>query len=92
MFGARTCSRRKSPLSSQGSIQLSQNFVYPIYRLVLSRVGIACAIGLYMLVAKTRLGMVVRAGSVDRDMVRALGINVGPIFSMVFGIGAALAP
>jgi branched-chain amino acid transport system permease protein len=79
------------PAIFQGSIQLSQNFVYPIYRLVLSLVGIACAIGLYMLVSWTRLGMVVRAGSVDRNMVRALGINVGPIFSMVFGIGAALA-
>jgi branched-chain amino acid transport system permease protein len=79
------------PAIFQGSIQLSQNFVYPIYRLVLSFVGILCAIGLYMLVSWTRLGMVVRAGSVDRNMVRALGINVGPIFSVIFGIGAALA-
>jgi len=44
-----------------------------------------------LLVAKTRLGMIVRAGSYDRTMVRALGINVTPIFSLVFGLGAALA-
>jgi branched-chain amino acid transport system permease protein len=75
----------------RGSIQLSENFVYPVYRLVLSAVGVICAIGLFLLVTRTRLGMVVRAGSVNREMVRALGINIGPIFSLVFGIGAALA-
>ena len=75
----------------QGSIRFSEDFVYPIYRLVLSFVGVVCAISLYMLVSWTRLGMIIRAGSIDRNMVRALGINVGPIFSIVFGIGAALA-
>jgi branched-chain amino acid transport system permease protein len=74
-----------------GSVHLSSQVVYPTYRLFLGLVGLVCAIGLYLIVAKTRLGMIVRAGSVDRTMVRALGINVTPVFSLVFGLGAALA-
>ena len=65
--------------------------VYPVYRLVIAAIGLLAALALYLLVAKTRLGMIVRAGSIDRDMVRALGINVRPIFSLVFGLGAAFA-
>lgn len=79
------------PSFLNGSVALTEAMSYPIYRLVLGGIGLACAIGLFLLIAKTRLGMIVRAGSVDRDMVRALGIGVGPIFSAVFGIGAALA-
>jgi branched-chain amino acid transport system permease protein len=79
------------PAVFQGSVTLSSMIVYPIYRLVLAGIGLAAAVALYLVVAKTRIGMIVRAGSVDRDMVRALGINVLPIFSLVFGIGAAFA-
>ena len=79
------------PALLRGSVQLGDMVVYPVYRLVLAGVGLLCAVGLYLIVAKTRLGMIVRAGSFDRSMVRALGINVSPIFSMVFGLGAALA-
>jgi len=79
------------PASLIGSVHLGGQFVYPLYRLVLAGIGLLCALGLYLLVAKTRLGMIVRAGSYDRTMVRALGINVTPIFSLVFGLGAALA-
>ncbi len=79
------------PAFLRGSINISDLVVYPAYRLVLAGVGLLCAIGLYLVVSKTRLGMIVRAGSVDRTMVRALGINVTPIFSLVFGLGAALA-
>jgi branched-chain amino acid transport system permease protein len=79
------------PAAFQGSIQLSQMVVYPVYRLVIAAIGLGAAIALYLIVAKTRLGMIVRAGSVDRDMVRALGINITPVFSLVFGLGAAFA-
>jgi branched-chain amino acid transport system permease protein len=79
------------PPPFQGSIQLSSMIVYPFYRLVIAGIGLAAAVALYFIIAKTRLGMIVRAGSVDREMVRALGINVTPIFSLVFGLGAALA-
>lgn len=79
------------PAPFRGSVAFSDTIVYPTYRLLIAVVGLACAVGLYLLIAKTRLGMIVRAGSVNRDMVRALGISVRPIFSIVFGIGAALA-
>jgi branched-chain amino acid transport system permease protein len=75
----------------QGSISFSSMIVYPAYRLVLAAIGLAAAVALWLIVAKTRLGMIVRAGSVDREMVRALGISIVPIFSFVFGLGAAFA-
>jgi branched-chain amino acid transport system permease protein len=79
------------PPAFHGSIQLSSMVVYPLYRLVIAGIGIAAAVALYFVIAKTRLGMIVRAGSVDREMVRALGIDIRPIFSLVFGLGAAFA-
>jgi branched-chain amino acid transport system permease protein len=79
------------PTFLRGSIQFSDTIVYPIYRLALAAVGLLCAVGLYAVVAKTRIGMIVRAGSYDRGMVSALGINVAPVFAVVFGVGAALA-
>ena len=79
------------PLWLRGNINLGPMIVYPVYRLALAVAGILCAVGLYLIVSKTRLGMIVRAGSHDRSMVSALGINVGPVFAFVFGLGAALA-
>jgi branched-chain amino acid transport system permease protein len=78
------------PMFLRGSVHLSDMIIYPVYRLALAGAGLICAVGLYILVAKTRLGMIVRAGSVDRSMVSALGINVSPIFAIVFGLGAAI--
>lgn len=79
------------PAFLRGSIHLSDAIIYPLYRLALTGAGLLCAIGLYLVVAKTRIGMIVRAGSYDRSMVSALGINVAPVFALVFGLGAALA-
>jgi branched-chain amino acid transport system permease protein len=79
------------PAFLRGSVHFTEMIVYPVYRLALAATGLLCAIALYLIVAKTRIGMIVRAGSVDRQMVSALGINVGPIFALVFGLGAALA-
>lgn len=79
------------PEALRGSVQFSDLITYPVYRLALAGAGLVCAVGLYFLVTKTRLGMIVRAGSHDRGMVSALGINVAPIFGLVFGVGAALA-
>lgn len=75
----------------RGNVNLGPMIVYPVYRLALAVAGILCAVGLYLVVSKTRLGMIVRAGSYDRSMVSVLGINVGPVFAVVFGLGAALA-
>ena len=74
-----------------GSIALTDNLSYPVYRLFISAVCIALALGLYLLISKTRLGMKIRAGAFNRDMAEALGVNIKLIYSVVFGLGVALA-
>lgn len=64
---------------------------YPIYRLLIIAAGILVGIGLYLLITKTRLGMRIRAGASNRPMANALGVNIGILFTVVFGLGAALA-
>jgi branched-chain amino acid transport system permease protein len=64
---------------------------YPVYRLMVIGVGLAVAGLLYYLVARTRLGMLIRAGASNRIMVGALGIDIKLVFTLVFGLGAALA-
>ena len=73
------------------SIPLTNNLSYPVYRLFMSAVCIALAIGLYLLISKTRLGMKIRAGAFNRDMTEALGINIKRIHAIVFALGVALA-
>ena len=79
------------PLFLDGSMSLPLGIIYPTYRMFIILVGISVAIGLYWLVAKTRLGMLIRAGASNRTMVAALGVNVRLLFTVVFGIGAMLA-
>ncbi|MEE9428166.1 MAG: branched-chain amino acid ABC transporter permease [Paracoccaceae bacterium] len=74
-----------------GSFQLTEGLLYPTYRIALIGVGIAVAIGLYLLVTKTRIGMLVRAGATHPEIVSALGINIRGLFTIVFGFGAMLA-
>jgi branched-chain amino acid transport system permease protein len=74
-----------------GSIPLTENQSYPIYRLFISAACIAVAGGMYLVIQKTRLGMMIRAGASNREMVQALGINVSRLFAIVFSIGVALA-
>ena len=78
------------PLALSGPVQLLPGFSYPAYRLVVIGVGLAVALGLYLLVAKTRVGMRVRAGASNREMASAMGVNVRWLFTLVFGVGAAL--
>jgi branched-chain amino acid transport system permease protein len=73
------------------SIPLTENLSYPVYRLFMSGVCIALALGLYVLISKTRLGMKIRAGAFNRDMTEALGVNIKLIHAIVFAIGVALA-
>ncbi|HRP75799.1 MAG TPA: branched-chain amino acid ABC transporter permease [Rhodocyclaceae bacterium] len=73
------------------SIPLSDTLSYPVYRLVISGVCLLLAVGLYFLIQRTRLGMVIRAGSHDRDMVQALGIDINRLYRTVFAIGVVLA-
>lgn len=64
---------------------------YPAYRFAIIAVSSAVALGLYWLVAHTRLGMWLRAGATNRRMISALGVNIAHLFTLVFGLGAALA-
>jgi branched-chain amino acid transport system permease protein len=74
-----------------GSIPLTENLSYPVYRLFISGVCIALALGLYFLISRTRLGMKIRAGAFNRDMTEALGINIKLIHAVVFALGVGLA-
>ena len=64
---------------------------YPLYRLAIIVVGIAVAVGLYLLITRTRLGMRIRAGESDREMIAALGVDIRTLYTVVFALGAALA-
>src|SRR5437588_1372786 len=64
---------------------------YPAYRLAIIVVALAVALLLYIVVMRTRLGMLIRAGASNREMVGALGINIKLLYTFVFGLGAALA-
>lgn len=79
------------PESLRGAIVLTENLDYPIYRLFLSGICIAIAIAMYVILQKTRLGMIVRGGASNREMVQALGINVFWTYTSVFAVGATLA-
>ena len=75
----------------QGHVPLIGTSAYPVYRLVVIAVGLLVAAGLWYVVARTRLGMLIRAGASNRSMVAALGINIRLLYTLVFGFGAALA-
>jgi branched-chain amino acid transport system permease protein len=74
-----------------GHVDLLPGLRYPLYRLVIIAVGLAVAGLLWLVVARTRLGMLIRAGASNRAMVSALGINIRLLYTVVFGFGAALA-
>jgi len=73
------------------SIPLTDTLSYPVYRLFISGVCVALALGLYFMISRTRLGMKIRAGAFNRDMTEALGINIKLIHAIVFAMGVALA-
>ena len=74
-----------------GQVSIFGLFSYPAYRLAIIAVGLAVAMGLWILLTRTRAGMLIRAGASNRVMAGALGVNVVALYSMVFGLGAALA-
>lgn len=74
-----------------GSVELLFGIEYPIYRLMIIVAGLLVALGLYLLVSRTRVGMLIRAGASNRTMVGALGINIKLLYTLVFGLGATLA-
>jgi branched-chain amino acid transport system permease protein len=74
-----------------GHVDLLPGLRYPLYRLVIIAVGLGVAGLLWFVVARTRLGMLIRAGASNRAMVAALGVNIRMLYTFVFGFGAALA-
>ncbi len=81
----------QAPAWLAGTIALGDRMTYPTYRLFASGACIVIAIGLYFVVNRTRLGMMVRAGASNRDMVRGLGIDITRLYRIVFAAGVALA-
>ncbi|KRA00215.1 ABC transporter permease [Mesorhizobium sp. Root157] len=75
----------------QGAVPLPGGGQYQLYRLAIIGVGIVVAIGLYLLISRTRLGMRIRAGETDREMIAALGVDIRTLYTVVFALGAALA-
>ena len=72
-------------------MQIVPGVPYPAYRLAIIAAGLLVAIGLSLFINRTRIGMLVRAGSTHREMVRALGVNIRLLYTLVFGLGALLA-
>jgi branched-chain amino acid transport system permease protein len=79
------------PEMLSGSVALMPGLLYPVWRLVIIGAGLAIAVLLYVLVTHTRIGMLVRAGATNANMVSALGIDIRRLFMIVFGFGAMLA-
>jgi branched-chain amino acid transport system permease protein len=74
-----------------GPVTLPGGIEYPVYRLALIGVGLAVALFLYLLITRTRLGIQIRAGENDREMIAALGVDISRLYTIVFALGAALA-
>ena len=79
------------PAGLDFSIPLTDTLAYQAWRLVMSAACIAIAAAMYWLIQKTRLGMTIRAGSVNREMVQSLGFDIGLLYRVVFALGVALA-
>jgi branched-chain amino acid transport system permease protein len=79
------------PDALSGAIEIADGMLYPVYRLVIIAVGLGVGLALYLIVNRTRLGMLVRAGASNAAMVSALGVNIRFLFTIVFGVGAMLA-
>jgi branched-chain amino acid transport system permease protein len=79
------------PAWLSGHVVLPPGIRYPVYRALVILVGLAVALLLWVVVTRTRLGMLIRAGASNRTMVGALGVNIRLLYTVVFGAGAALA-
>ena len=72
-------------------VEILPGLFYPTYRIAIILTALLVALFLYILVMRTRLGMLVRAGASNREMTGALGVNINLLYTLVFGLGAALA-
>ena len=74
-----------------GTLPMGAVMTYPVYRLFISGVCLALALGMYLVFTRTRLGMMIRAGSTNREMVQSLGIDIQFLYRVVFAAGMAIA-
>ncbi len=74
-----------------GPVSLPLGVQYPLYRLTIIAIGLVVAAGLFALIARTRIGIQIRAGEADREMIGALGVDISRLYTLVFALGAALA-
>ena len=74
-----------------GTIPLGDLMTYPVYRLFISGVCLLLALGMYGVLSRTRLGMMIRAGSSNREMVQSMGIDIQFLYRVVFAAGVAIA-
>jgi branched-chain amino acid transport system permease protein len=81
----------KPPPILAGTIPLGELMTYPVYRLFISGVCVLLALGMWWVFARTRLGMMIRAGSTNREMVQSLGIDIKFLYRVVFAAGVAIA-
>ena len=81
----------KVPPILAGALQLGDLMTYPVYRLFISGVCILLALGMFVVFTRTRLGMMIRAGSTNREMVQSLGIDIKFLYRVVFAAGVAIA-
>lgn len=79
------------PALLSGTIALGELMTYPVYRLFVSGVCLALALAMWWVLSRTRLGMTIRAGASNREMVQSLGLDVHRLFRIVFAAGVALA-
>jgi branched-chain amino acid transport system permease protein len=79
------------PALLSGSIPLTDTLSYPVYRLFMSAVCIVLAVLLHLFISRTRIGMMIRAGASNREMVQSLGLNIDLVYRLVFALGVALA-
>ncbi|WP_370159860.1 branched-chain amino acid ABC transporter permease [Limimaricola soesokkakensis] len=79
------------PAALSGSVTLPGGIQYSLFRLAIIGAGLLVAVGLFLLIGKTRIGVQVRAGEADREMIAALGVDIGRLYTLVFALGAALA-
>ena len=81
----------EAPAILAGTFPLGDIMTYPVYRLFISGVCLALALGMYLVFTRTRLGMMIRAGSTNREMVQSLGIDIQFLYRVVFAAGVAIA-
>lgn len=74
-----------------GPVTLPGGIQYPLYRLTIIGIGLTIAAGLFWLISRTRLGIRIRAGESDREMIAALGVDISRLYTIVFALGAGLA-